>query len=471
MSGGSGHFTCVSRNTSVASVVSTSSGNNGVVRTTAQRVGQALVVCRDARSADIEASASIVVVEPLDLQLHVCPVESELGHTLLVSVKMSGAGAVPINDCSRLAFDVSVRDDAVFRFVSVRSVPLGAASGGDAACALIELSAMRVGRTSVRVQLNDALVSNELHIASYAPLASGHDELVLAYGSSYRVAMRNGPLSHTRPSGAYQFEAHVSRSDLVHVEQQSTTSSTTTTTAGAAATVGHHQHYFRVECKQVASDDDKDSLVSVRLRVAHKRSPLNACPLGFEHEVSVRCARPHAVRLSQLFVVNKERDEDEDEDDEDESLKSMRTNQTSSAHRHEHTCGIKASANTIAVHHERPFHVEMRVSDGDGRLFHNFSSLRIDWKVEDATDAGFVAHLAKSGHQHAHLKTLRTFQSDDYNSANAPNSKLVWLVGDDVDIEANSQFTAAQYVHKNKHSFFTIVTSFGKNNHLMSFEG
>ena len=158
------------------------------------------------------------------------------------------------------------------------------------------------------------------------------------------------------------------------------------------------------------------SLISVRLRVAHKRSP-HPCTLAFEREVSVRCARPHADRLSQLFVVNKKRDEDD-----------------------EHTCGI-TTANTIAVHHEGPFH--------------SLSSLRIDWKTEDATDAGFAAHLAKD-HQHT-LKTLRTFQSDDYNSLNATNSKLICLVGEDVDIEANSQFAAAQYSTYTKSTHFYSI--------------
>ena len=90
-------------------------------------------------------------------------------------------------------------------------------------------------------------------------------------------------------------------------------------------------------------------------------------------------------------------------------------------------------------------------------LFHNFSSLYIDWNTEDATNAGFVAHLAKFGQQHAHLKTLRTFQSDDYNGLNAPNSKLIWLVDDDVEIEANSQFAAAQYVYNKTNTFLESI--------------
>ena len=91
------------------------------------------------------------------------------------------------------------------------------------------------------------------------------------------------------------FETQVSRSNLVRNEQWSTESATSTTTAAdAATTVGHYQYLFLVECKKVSSDDE-DSLVSVLLLVAHKRPPLNACPLGFEHEWSVKCAQPHAV--------------------------------------------------------------------------------------------------------------------------------------------------------------------------------
>ena len=116
-----------------------------------------------------------------------------------------------------------------------------------------------------------------------------------------------------------------------------------------------------------------------------------ALPTSQDYFASIG-ARPHAVRLSQLIVVNKERDEDDEEDDKNERLQKSRANRTKSAERHEHTCAITASANTIAVHHDQ-----------------NLSSLR--------------------------------------NGINATSSKLTLLVGDDVDIEANSQFcTAAQYV-------------------------
>ena len=119
-SGGSGSYYWNARNTSVASVSTTT----GLVRTAAARVGLTPVLVTDTRNVDIQARALVYVLEPTDLRLHACPVETHSGSRLLVRIRMNaemredsdaadaGGGArriVPVNDCSRLQFEVSMR--------------------------------------------------------------------------------------------------------------------------------------------------------------------------------------------------------------------------------------------------------------------------------------------------------------------------------------------------------------------------
>ncbi len=110
--GGSGSYYWLSRNTTIASV-----NNQGLVRTTATRIGRSNIVVTDTRNIDIEASSIVYVLEPVDLQLQACPVETQSGNKLYLNVQMNAIlnsngneqnseNLVPINDCSRLQFEV-----------------------------------------------------------------------------------------------------------------------------------------------------------------------------------------------------------------------------------------------------------------------------------------------------------------------------------------------------------------------------
>ncbi len=129
-SGGSGAYYWQSRNTSIASV-----NSQGVIKTTATRVGHTSILVSDMRNIDIQSKSIVYVLEPIDLSIQACPVETQVGNKLYLNVQMNAElsnpemlswstsqdRVMPINDCSRLHFDVSIQDESVFRFVAVQS--------------------------------------------------------------------------------------------------------------------------------------------------------------------------------------------------------------------------------------------------------------------------------------------------------------------------------------------------------------
>ena len=129
-SGGSGSYYWQSRNTTIASV-----NSQGIVKTTATRIGQTAILVTDTRNIDIQSKSVVHVLEPVDLSIQACPVETQVGTKLYLNVQMnaylnnadvskspwSADHLMPINDCSRLHFDVSIQDESVFRLVAIQS--------------------------------------------------------------------------------------------------------------------------------------------------------------------------------------------------------------------------------------------------------------------------------------------------------------------------------------------------------------
>ncbi len=129
-SGGSGSYYWLSRNTTIASV-----NSQGIIKTTATRVGHTSILVSDMRNIDIQSKSIVYVLEPIDLSIQACPVETQVGNKLYLNVQMNAElsnpemlawpsshdRVMPINDCSRLQFDVSIQDESVFRLVAVQS--------------------------------------------------------------------------------------------------------------------------------------------------------------------------------------------------------------------------------------------------------------------------------------------------------------------------------------------------------------
>ena len=318
----------------------------------------------------------LYVLDPIDLQLHACPVETQLGSKLYLSLQMNAivdGHITPITECSRLYFEVSIQDESIFRFVSVQSPSLSA-SQKSAACALLVLDAVNVGRTNIKVttlitgraeglnedtkQTTIQLSSNELQIGSYSALKSIKSQLVLSQGSSILVNLYDGPLLSSlnlTPSSSmdpfqptmYLSETSVSDEKLVLI---------------GPANWNYEPNKYSYLIKCLPHVEQTDSLVTATFKLAHKNSQVNRCPVVFEYEIKVRCAQPHSLQLSQLLVNNEE----------------ALLNPLGSL---KWKCGIKSSAKHITAHYERDFFVQVNVRDSMDNLFDNFTAAQLEWMV------------------------------------------------------------------------------------------
>jgi hypothetical protein len=162
----------------------------GMVKTTASRVGKSQILVSDTRNIDIYAKSLVYILEPVDLQLLGCPVETQLGNKLYVNIEMnanlnsidesditelslgsSGRKLIPISDCSRLKFDVKIKDEQMFRFLGIQSPSVIHSSNKNHpiknACAVIVLDALQVGRTSIVITTSTISQSNSALATSF----------------------------------------------------------------------------------------------------------------------------------------------------------------------------------------------------------------------------------------------------------------------------------------------------------------
>ena len=167
--GGSESYYWKSLNSTIASV-----SQQGLIKTTATRLGKSQILVSDTRNIDIHAKSLVYVLDPVDMHLLGCPVETQTGNKLYVNIEMnallnsvdesdvnelslasSGRKLIPISDCSRLKFEIRIKDESIFRFVAVQSPSSVQAVAKNHpvknACAVIVLDSLQVGRTSITI--------------------------------------------------------------------------------------------------------------------------------------------------------------------------------------------------------------------------------------------------------------------------------------------------------------------------------
>lgn len=188
-------------------------------------------------------------------------------------------------------------------------------------------------RSASLIQLN----SNDLQIGSYSPLKSYKKQLVLNEGSSLLVHLFDGPLFSSlnnvnlNPSNSvdsiqssmYATQTTVSDEDLIEI-------------VPVAADFEPNKYSYLVKCLKY-SEELSEAFSTARFSVWHKSSQANSCPIEFEYEIKIRCARPYSLPLNQLLVNN------------DESTSEL----AQSFDQLNWKCPIKLSANQIMAHFNR----------------------------------------------------------------------------------------------------------------------
>ena len=378
--GGSGSYYWQSRNTTIANV-----NAQGIVRTTATRIGLTDIFVSDTRNIDIQAKSLVYVLEPIDLQIQPCPVETQVGSQLYLNVKMNAflnenKNQVHVNDCSRLQFEITIQDERVFRFVSIQSPSSSTEkpssrrpSIDDTACAVIVLDAIRIGRSTIKISTlvsNEKLTqlnSNELTIGSYSTLKSYKSQLVLARGSSIQINLFDGPLLSSLTQSALPFNAADSSQSSNYESKTSVTVNGVVEINAVDSDYMPNKYSYFVKCVDSKTATD-DTLTTAKISISHKQTNVNKCPISFDYYLKVICARPHAVQLNQLMVFNEENSNE---------LFLPPTNQL------KWKCPIKLSSNQIAAHSTRPLFIQVTARDASNNVFDNFTSLQLSWMVDD----------------------------------------------------------------------------------------
>jgi nuclear pore complex protein Nup210 len=374
-SGGSGSYHWQSRNTTIISV-----NNQGLVRTTATKIGRTNIIVTDTRNIDIESNSTVYVSEPVDLKLQACPVETQLGTKLYLNVQMnaqldSSSNLVPISDCSRLPIEVTIKDESIFKFVSINSPSsLDNYSPVENSCAVIVLNALRVGSTTIKINTISSsqksiiqLNSNELNIGSYSQLKSFKNQLVLAKSSSIMVNLFDGPLS----SSIGLSDSRVVESSSHFVKSFTSDNSDVEVESLNEDFISNKFSYI-VKCNQNSVENfqmKKIEFANVKFQISREKTPTNRCPLTFEYQIKVRCTQPHTLLLSQLFVNN-------DENSINDQLF------TTTASLLKWKCPIKLTSNLLTAHFERPLYIQLLVRDSLNNIFDNFTSLSLEWNCD-----------------------------------------------------------------------------------------
>jgi hypothetical protein len=376
--GGSGSYYWQSRNTTIANV-----NAQGIVRTTATRIGLTEIFVSDTRNIDIQAKSLVYVLEPIDLQIQPCPVETQVGTQLFLNVKMSAflnenKNQVHINDCSRLQFEISIQDERVFRFVSIQSPSSlvkqsKRASNDDSACAVIVLDAIRIGRSTIKlttvvsnekpIQLN----SNEITIGSYSTLKSYKNQIVLSRGSSIQINLFDGPLLSSLTQSALPFNAADSSQSSNYESRTSVSIDGIVEISPVDSDYMPNKYSYFVKCVH-SKTATEDTLTTAKISISHKQTNVNKCPISFEYDLKVVCAKPRTVQLNQLMVFN---------DENTNEIYFPSTNQL------KWKCPIKLSSNQIAAHSTRPLFIQVTARDASNNVFDNFTSLQLTWKIDD----------------------------------------------------------------------------------------
>ncbi|CAF0812330.1 unnamed protein product [Brachionus calyciflorus] len=366
--GGSGTYYYQTKNISLAKITS-----NGLVQVNSNKIGQTKILVTDQRNFDINAESKILVLEPNELYIEPCPVETHVKTKLDLNIKMNGLDETNslrrITDCSKIKFTVLIENEEIFKYVKVTTPEKDSES-----CARLILDAEKVGRTNIKI-IYDKLTSQELQISSFSQLKSPKKNLLLTKQSSFLINLFDGPLVSELQTYVSDFE--LTNDNVIKVENLEHDS------------IGG-KYSYKVTCL-----DKIDAETNIKFYVSNKPSFMNKCPLKFEYNLPVQCSKPTHLDLFQLFVNN------------DESEQSLYTGL-------KWQCPIKLSSKLLIANPNRDLNVQIIVRDRHNRVFDNFTSLKLDWKIDN--------HYLQKPHTEPHYLSLRALnentliKSEGYNT-------------------------------------------------------
>ena len=320
---------------------------------------EAFIHVHDQKNSFINAASRVLLLEPVQLDIMKCPIETNINKTINIRIQMHAIHnekKLPITDCSKLNFKIWLQNENIFKFLKVDS-KLDHESINDDSCAVISFLALSEGSTLVRVSYevnSDIILESEQTIYSYSSLKTNKNFYLLNHLSSYLVRVSGG-LYLTQPTNG---------------ESQKLVESLSVENGGLIDIVKIYdsklkRNNYEVRCKEVSGE----AKINLQISNEHDENS-NKCPLKFEHEFKIKCAKPYKFELSQL-LLNKSK------------LAYMRE------------CPFKplttpSNGNIVIQHCRLPLNVEIKVKDENNNEFDNFTSKNdtIEWHIDNANLLG-----------------------------------------------------------------------------------
>ncbi|XP_014675942.1 PREDICTED: nuclear pore membrane glycoprotein 210-like [Priapulus caudatus] len=368
-SGGSGNFSWSSSDTGVARV-------NVKGEMVTLGAGRTTVLAADVRNPAHTGQGEVYVLPPTEMRFLPSVVEVEIGSVLHLPLAMSAEYTldgekrrVTFNDCSMVPFKVTIGLNTVFE--QTKADKTAAKLAGS--CVVIPVKGLQLGSTDVTVQYHYGTVKLEAvaTVAAYKPLVPLDPEqvAVVAVGSSKQVVFEGGPQPWVLdPAGFYR-----------HLKLEDDSFLSPSHTYGAYKTL----HLSWVLCTGLGEQQ-------LTVLVGNEATSTNPKPAKASASIRFACALPVSLHLLPLVAQP------------DLEIP---------------PCPITPDSELpIPAHCDRNVDILAILKDNNGRRFDNFSSLAIEWEINDQTLASlYNTHGVQREEQdgpawHRHARSLQTLR-------------------------------------------------------------
>ncbi|XP_047146809.1 nuclear pore membrane glycoprotein 210 isoform X1 [Hydra vulgaris] len=343
--GGSGVYSWSSMNKTVVSV-----NSRGLI-STENLIGEILVKARDVRNPLHFGASLIKILQPEEIVFLDTVVEVEVGKILVMPLSIFAFSQdrekFSFTDCRKIMLKTTFSDPSVFKLADIQSENLPSQG-----CTTISLEAIKVGYSTVTTSYvyADVVLRAVVVVASYYPIkiVDPIETAVVVIGSTKRIVATGGPLPWILDPSQYFEVISAEEDEWVAIKEK---------VPERDLTINYH--YFDVKCLQIGEQ-------ILNIEVGNKITTKNRFPEKSSASTRFLCSPPATLRLLPSIVF---------------PTIDMKTRTLESC-LDEHK--------RIPVRNNRELRIDVQVYSTNGIIFDDFSSLDINWSI-DNTDAATLS--------------------------------------------------------------------------------
>ncbi|XP_004475034.2 nuclear pore membrane glycoprotein 210-like [Dasypus novemcinctus] len=340
--GGSGNFTWISSNETVAMVTT-----KGVV-TAGQVGGNSTVLARDVQNPFRYGEIKIYVLRLNKMELLPFHADVEIGQIIEIPIAMYHVNketkeAIAFTDCSHLSLDLNMDKQGVFTLLKE-----GTQKPGSMHCSSIYIEAKSLGHTLVTVSVTEyeKYLESSATFAAYEPLKALNpvEVSLVTWQSVKEMVFEGGPRPWVLEPSRFFLELSTEKTEKIRI-----------TEVRLPAKRKQNQYIYRVLCLDLGEQ-------VLTFRIGNHPGVLNPSPAVGVVQVHFICAHPASMSVTPVYKV------------------------PAGAQ----PCPLpQHNKQLIPVSSLRDTVLELAVFDQHRRKFDNFSSLMLEWKSSNETLAHF----------------------------------------------------------------------------------